>query len=98
MIVELRLRGQYLQRRRGRKPRLRVNSTVNVEFIRELRPRISWAKPFVFPHSLTVYQRCVVFCTLTTGTPTMATSGAGTLCGRNAEPGIYLATRLVRAL
>jgi len=28
----------------------------------------------------------------------MATSGAGTLCGRNAEPGIYLATRLVRAL
>jgi hypothetical protein len=24
------------------------NSTVNVEFIRELRPRISWAKTFVF--------------------------------------------------
>jgi hypothetical protein len=28
------------------------NSTVNVEFIRGLRPRYAWAKPFVFPLTL----------------------------------------------
>src|SRR5262249_23054230 len=41
----------------------------NVEIIRELRPRYAWTKSFVFSHSLIVYQRCVVFCSITAGTP-----------------------------
>ena len=42
----------------------RQNTTVNVDKIRGFRPPYVLMKTFVFPHSLTVYQRCVVFCTL----------------------------------
>ena len=48
----------------------RQNTTVNVDKIRGFRPPYVSMKTFVFPHSLTVYQRCVVFCTIATGTPT----------------------------
>src|SRR5256885_523494 len=38
-------------------------------FTRGLCPRYAWAKTFVSLHSLTIDHRCVVFCTLATGTP-----------------------------
>src|SRR4029453_17826322 len=54
-------------------PFYELNPTLSVGNIRTLLPRYAWTKPFVFLHSLTVYQRCVVFCTLTTGTPPVVT-------------------------
>ena len=45
------------------------NTTVNVDKIKGFRPPYVWAKTFVFLHGLTVSQRCVVFCTFSTGTP-----------------------------
>ena len=53
----------------------RQNTTVNVDKIRGFRPPYVWMKTFVFLHSLTIYQRCVVFCTLATGTPGTASGG-----------------------
>jgi hypothetical protein len=44
-------------------------ASFSVEKTRGFCPRQTWTKPFVFLHGLTVYQRCVVFCTLATGTP-----------------------------
>jgi hypothetical protein len=55
-------------------PFYELNPTLSVGNIRTLLPRYAWTKPFVFLHSLTVYQRCVVFCTLTTGTPIIGTA------------------------
>ena len=50
----------------------RQNTTLNVDKIRGFRPPYVWMKTFVFLHSLTIHQRCVVFCTFTTGTPRRA--------------------------
>ena len=47
-----------------------LNSTLSVGNIRGLLPRYAWTKTIVFLHGLTVCQRCVVLCTLATGTPT----------------------------
>jgi hypothetical protein len=47
----------------------RQNTTLHVDKIRGFRPLYVWMKTFVFLHRLTIHQRCVVFCTLTTGTP-----------------------------
>jgi hypothetical protein len=65
------LGGTYETKRRSEEenPVHRQNTTVNVGKIRGFRPLYVWMKPFVFLHSLTMHQRCVVFCTLTTGTP-----------------------------
>ena len=50
-------------------PFYELNPTLSVGNIRTLLPRYAWTKAFVFLHSLTVHQQCVVFCTLATGTP-----------------------------
>jgi hypothetical protein len=47
--------------------------TLYVETTEILSPRLTWSKTFVFLHSLTMHQRCVVLCTLTTGTPKITT-------------------------
>jgi hypothetical protein len=64
--------GAYEANRRGgeENPVHGRNTTVNVDKIRGFRPPYVWTKPFVFLHSSTVHQQCVVFCALTTGTPT----------------------------
>ena len=49
------------------------NTTVNVDKIRGFRPLYVWLKTFVFAYSLAVYQRFVVFCTHTAGTPSRTT-------------------------
>src|SRR6266581_6034297 len=47
----------------------------------DFRPRYTWAKTIVFLHSLTRDQRCVVFCTPATGTPSRVAEPAPRLPG-----------------
>ena len=64
----------YETNRKGGEANLiqRRNTTVNVDKIRGFRPPYVWMRTFVFLHGLTVYQQCVVFCTLSTGTPRLS--------------------------